>query len=508
MHQPEPSTRRIARNTLMLYLRTLLSVVVGLYTSRVVLQTLGVEDYGIYGLVGGIVSMLGFLNTSMAGATSRFIIYDLGLNDAENLKLTFNTAFQSHLVIAFVVVLFAETIGLWFVNNHLDIPQDRFFAANCIYQLSILSAVVGITQVPYSAVILAHEQMDVYAWLEILNVVLKLIIVWLLQLTSSDRLIYYGLLVFAVTILTRTIYRIFCRRHYPESHLSFVWHPEILRKMLSFTGWNLYYEASETVRLQGINILINRFFGVVLNASCGLASMVQGTCWVLGHNIIAAFRPQIIKQYAMCNYSRMQQFLNQALKFTLIIISFLFIPAIVEMPYLLHLWLGFLPPFVVAFCRIYLLDTFFGLINHIFNIGISAQGNVKAISIVSGTLKFLCLPLIYLLFYFSFSPACAYWCNLFCLMVIVVADCFILKTNVPHLHIRSLLFTCLVAFSIILGCSIAYIGFRYTLPDGFQYKVFAAFLFITLCALLSYLLLLDVSEKRVLHLYLFRKLIG
>ena len=169
MQQAEPSTRRIARNTLMLYLRTLLSVVVGLYTSRVVLQTLGIEDYGIYGLVGGIVSMLGFLNTSMAGATSRFITYDLGLDNAENLKQTFNAAFQSHLVIAFVVVLFAETFGLWFVNNQLDIPQDRFFAANCIYQLSILSAVIGITQAPYSAIILAHEQMDVYAWFEILN---------------------------------------------------------------------------------------------------------------------------------------------------------------------------------------------------------------------------------------------------------------------------------------------------------------------------------------------------
>ena len=286
-----------------------MSVVVGLYTSRVVLQTLGVEDYGIYGLIGGFVSMLGFLNTSMAGATSRFIIYDLGLDNAENLKHTFNAAFQSHLVIAFVVVLFAETFGLWFVNNHLDIPQDRFFAANCIYQLSILSAVIGITQAPYSAIILAHEQMDVYAWFEILNAVLKLFIVCLLQLASFDKLIFYGTLSFALSVLIRSIYRIYCHRFFPESHLCIEWHPQILRKMLSFTGWNLYYEASETVRLQGINILINRFFGVVLNASCGLASMVQGTCWVFGHNIIAAFRPQIIKQYAVSNYSRMQKFI-------------------------------------------------------------------------------------------------------------------------------------------------------------------------------------------------------
>ena len=229
MHQTEPSARRIARNTLMLYLRTLLSVVVGLYASRVVLRTLGVEDYGILWLVGGIVSMFCFLNTSMEGATSRFITYDLGLNNAENLKHTFNSSFQSHLIIAFIVIIFAETLGLWFVNTQLDIPQERFFAANCIYQLSILSAVIAITQAPYSAVILAHEQMDVYAWFEILNAILKLFIVWLLQLASFDKLIFYGILSFVVTVLIRSIYRIYCYRHYPESHLCLAWNPDLLR---------------------------------------------------------------------------------------------------------------------------------------------------------------------------------------------------------------------------------------------------------------------------------------
>ena len=318
MLQAEPSARRIARNTLMLYLRTLLSVVVGLYASRVVLRTLGVDDYGVLGLVGGIVSMLGFLNSSMAGATSRFITYDLGLGDPDQMKQTFNAAFQSHLIIAFIIVLLAETIGLWFINHQLEIPQKRYFAANCIYQLSIFSAFIGVTQAPYTAMILAHERMDVYARLEILNVALKLVIVWLLQLTTCDRLIFYAFLVFAVSLIVRGIYRIYCHRFFPESHLSFSWQPQMLRKMMSFTSWNLYYDASETIRLQGVNILINRFFGVVLNASFGLASMIQGTCWVLGNNITAAFRPQIIKQYAANHFSFMQQLMNQALKFTLL----------------------------------------------------------------------------------------------------------------------------------------------------------------------------------------------
>lgn len=508
MSQPETTTRRIAHNSLMLYLRMLLSVVVGLYTSRVVLQTLGVEDYGIYGLVGGIVAMMGFLNASMSSASSRFITYDLGLGNSELLKQTFNTAFQSHLIIAFVVVLFAETIGLWIVNNKLVIPQERLFAAHCIYQLSILSAFVSITQAPYSAVILSHEQMDIYAWLEILNVVLKLIIVWLLQLTTNDKLIFYSFLTFAVTVVIRSIYRFYCHRNYPESHLCMIWRPKILRKMLSFTGWTLYYDASETMRLQGVNILINRFFGILLNASCSLASMIQGICWILGHNIVSAFQPQIIKQYAIGNYPRMQQLMNQALKFTLIIISLFFIPVIVEMPYLLQLWLDHVPPFLVVFCRIYLLDTIFGLINHILNIGLLAQGNIKTICIVSGTLKFLCLPVIFLLFYYSFSPTWAYWCNLICLVFIVVTDFYLLKVQIPQLHIRPLLFTCMMAFSIILVCSIGYFIFRQALPIHVLNKLLAASFFIFSCIVLSYFLLLNNAEKRGLRVYLHEKING
>ena len=506
MQQAEPSARLIARNTLMLYLRTLLSVVVGLYVSRVVLRTLGAEDYGIYGLVGGIVSVFGFLNLSLAGATSRFITYDMGLGDTDQMKQTFNAAFQSHLIIAFIIVFLAETIGLWFVNHQLDIPQNRYFAANFIYQLSIFSAFIGITQAPYTALILAHEQMDVYAWLEVLNTVLKLVVVWLLQLTTNDRLIFYSILVFAISLLIRLIYRIYCLRHFPESHLSFFWRPQTLRKMLSFTGWNLYYDASETIRLQGVNILINRFYGVVLNASFGLASMIQGTCWILGNNITAAFRPQIIKQYAANHFSRLQRLMNQALKFTLVVVSLFYIPAIVEMPYLIQLWLGYMPPYLVVFCRIYLLDTIIGLINHIFQIGIHAQGDIKFISIISGTIKFLCLPVIYFLFHNSFSPAWAYWCNLFSLALIVVADVYVLKMNLAQIQIKSLLSTCLTSFLIIAFSSFFYIFFRATLPLGAPYKLLSALLFVALCSFLSYRFLLDSSEKRGFRMFLGEKL--
>lgn len=498
MLQTEPSNRRIARNTLMLYLRTLLSVVVGLYTSRVVLHTLGVEDYGIYGLVGGIVSMLGFLNASLAGATSRFITYDLGAGNFENLKQTFNTAFQSHLLIAFIIVLISETIGLWFVNYQLDIPQERHFAANCIYQLSILSAVIGITQAPYTAVVLAHEQMDVYAWLEILNAILKLIIVWILQLTSNDRLIFYGILVFAVTVLIRTLYRIFCHRHYPESHLCLVWNPAILRKMLSFTGWNLYADASVSVRQQGINILINRFFGVALNASCGLASMIQGIFWTLGYNVVAAFRPQIIKQYASGDFNRMMHLMGKALKITLVLLCLFSIPAIIEMPFLLQLWLNDVPAYTVVFCRILLLDNLLGIVNFIINLGVYAQGDIKRMSVASGIYKYLCLPIIFLLFHFAFSPAWAYWCNLICLVAIVATDFYFLNVQVPQIDVKFILGTFFKSLSLILLSTIGYIYLLSLFPDSL-FNRFICFLFYCLILVFSaYFFLLDKAEKRSL----------
>ena len=502
MHQLESSTRRIAHNTLMLYLRTLLSVVVGLYTSRVVLHALGVEDYGICGLVGGIVSMLGFLNASMAGATSRFITYDMGKGDAISLQQTFNTAFQGHLLIAFIIVLFSETIGLWFINYQLDIPQERYFAANCIYQLSILSAFIGITQAPYSAVILAHEKMDVYAWLEILNVFLKLIIVWLIQLTTHDRLIFYGLLVFAVTVLIRSIYRFYCHRHFPESHLCFVWNPEIFRKMLSFTGWNLYADASVSIRQQGINILINRFFGVALNASCGLASMIQGIFWTLGNNVVAAFRPQIIKQYASGDFIRMMHLMGQALKITLILLCLFSIPVIIEMPFLLQLWLKVVPAYTVVFCRILLLDNLLGIVNIIINLGVYAQGDIKKMSIASGTYKFLCLPVIFLLFHFALTPSWAYWCNLICLVVIVATDFYFLKLQVPQIDVKYIFEVFVKSFSLILLSTIGYLYLLFIFPDTLFSKFICFLFFIQILVLLAYFFLLDKAEKRSLVLFI------
>jgi O-antigen/teichoic acid export membrane protein len=471
---------------------------VGLYVSRVVLRILGVEDYGILGLVGGIVSMFGFLNVSMEGATSRFITYDLGLNNNESLKHTFNAAFQSHLIIAFIVVIFAETLGLWFVNTQLDIPHERFFAANCIYQLSILSAVIAITQVPYSAVILAHEQMDVYAWFEILNAFLKLFIVWLLQLAPYDKLIFYGILSFAVTVLIRTFYRIYCYRNYPESHLCLAWNPKILRKMFSFTGWNLYADASVTIRQQGVNILINRFFGVALNAACSIAAIVQGTVWTCGYYVLAAFRPQITKQYAKKNIVLMQQMMSNSLRFTLLFFLLVSVPAILCMPTLMRLWLGNVPEYAIIIAQILLIDNLFGLINHTFYIGLQSQGDIRKFSILNGTLKLLCLPCIFLLLRVAAHPAIPFAFNVVVLIAITYLNLRLLKGKIPQLDLKVLLWPMSLVFFLGVVCLFIVLPLHFYLKEGLLHFSSVSFTYIVLLTLGSYYLLFDKKERLIL----------
>ena len=267
MQDTTSNNKRIAKNTIMLYIRMFISMLVGLYTSRVVLATLGVEDYGIYGVVGGVVAMMGFLNASMSGATSRFLTFELGRGDKDRLAKTFSSALIVHIAIAIIVFILAETVGLWFLCNKLNIPEGRMEAAHWVYQFSILATMLSITQVPYNATIIAHEKMDVYAYMEILNVSLKLLIVYLLCIGNFDKLILYASLMLAVSILIMMVYRIYAIRQFPEAHFHWIWDKTYLRPLLSFSGWDLYGNACVIARQQGTNFLINIFYGVVFNLS-------------------------------------------------------------------------------------------------------------------------------------------------------------------------------------------------------------------------------------------------
>ena len=494
------TNQRIARNAVMLYIRMFLTMIVGLYTSRVVLNVLGVEDYGIYGVVGGIVAMMGFLNASMSGATSRFLTFELGRGDQKRLADTFSSALIVHMIIALIVLVVAETVGLWFLTHKLVIPAGRMPAAHWVFQLSILSTLFGITQVPYNATIIAHEKMDVYAYVEILNVTLKLLVVYLLTIGHFDKLILYAVLLCAVGLTTMLVYRIYCIRHFTESRFHWIWEKSILKPLLSFSVYDLYGNGCVTARQQGKNFLINIFFGVTYNAASSIATTVNGLILGLVWNVIQAFRPVIIKNFASNNLNEMQLNLNNALKYTLLLFGCIFVPLFLELPYLFQLWLVDVPELSVLFCRYSLVAGVIGIVNSIISISIHATGKIKALSFISGTLYLLTVPVVYLLFSSGFPIESAYQVSIICNVLLVAVNFMISKCLIRRLKIAKLLSSMLIALIVSLIASIPTFWTYSIMGPSIWRVIFISIVNILLVAILTYTMVFDRGlRSRINH---------
>lgn len=369
--------KKVAKNTVMLYIRMFFAMIVGIYTSRIVLQTLGVVDYGVYNVVGGIVAMLGFLNLSLGNATARFITVCIGENNVERLKKVFSTALILHIIIALIVAFVVETAGLWYLTNHLNIPINRVDAAFWVLQFSILSAMISITQVPYNSCVIAHESMDVFAYVEILNSFLKLVIVFFLTICDVDKLILYSILSLGVVVLIASIYRIYCKCKYEECVTRFVFDHSIAKDMIFFSGWNGLGTFSQYAETQGSNLVLNAFFGPIANAAAGLATTVNGIVVGFAGNICMAFNPPIIKSYSNKEWNNFNYLIVNSSKYSLAFFQMLMIPVIFEAPFLLNLWLGSVPQYVVIFMRLILIVAFFDLAARIVNTGIIASAQLK-----------------------------------------------------------------------------------------------------------------------------------
>ena len=379
----DSNKKRVAKNTLFLYFRMILIMVVSLYTSRVILAQLGIRDYGINNVVGGVVSMFAFLNSSMATATQRFLTYALGKGDRDRLRKTFAASMNIHIFIALVIVLLAETIGLWFVNAKLVIPQDRMFAANVVYQFSILSFCVNIIQVPYDAVLIAHEKMSIYAYISILETILKLVIVYMLSISPFDKLITYSILFFAVTLFIRFTYQIYCKKHYAESKFMLFWDKDLYRQMSGFAGWNLFGSLAWLCRNQGLNIILNLFFGPVVNAARGVANQVSGAVMNFISNFQTALNPQITKEYAVGQIKEMEKLAYLGIKFSYIILFILAFPLMLNIQFVLGIWLVKVPEWTSIFVILTLVDS---LVGNLFGVplmtSLSATGNIRNYQIV------------------------------------------------------------------------------------------------------------------------------
>lgn len=352
--QTSDNNKRIARNTLLLYIRMIFTMGVTLYTSRVILNTLGVEDYGIYNVAGGVISMFSFINVAIGTGTLRYITYQLGKNDLDKLQTVFSTCIQIHVLISFVTILLGETIGLWFLYEKLVIPEERFEAALWVYQCSILATVVNIMSTPYNSDIIAHEKMSAFAYISVLEVTLNLLIVYFLVIASFDKLKLYAILLLSVQLLIRYIYGRYCAKHFVESKYKHIRDKKLFREMMSFSGWNFFGAISGVVYTQGLNMLLNMFFGPIVNAARGIAVQVQGAIQQFVANFQTALNPQITKTYANGDFTAMHNLMFRSAKFSYYLLFLLTLPVILETNFILELWLGIVPEYTVIFLRIIL----------------------------------------------------------------------------------------------------------------------------------------------------------
>lgn len=406
--QTSDNNKRIAKNTLMLYIRMFFTMAVSLFTSRVILQTLGVEDYGINNVVGGVVTMFSFLNGAMASATQRYLNVDIAKGDAEHLKLSFRTSMQIHVLIALVIFVLAETVGLWFVLEKLVIPESRMVAALWVYQFSIIACMVGIVSIPYNADIIAHERMDAFAYISIMDVMLKLIIVYMLVVSPFDKLISYSALFLGVNLLDRFIYNLYCKRHFSEVNFSFKIDKPLFKEMSSFAGWSLWGNIAYVLFTQGLNMLLNMFFGPAVNAARGIAVQVQGVIQGFVANVQTAVNPQITKSYAQDNLRRMHKLMFTSSKFCFFLLFLIVLPFSLEANQILHVWLGVVPDHTVWFFRLIAFIMLTETLANPYIVANQATGKVKIYQAVCGGLLLLIVPVAYVVLKLGGNPESVY----------------------------------------------------------------------------------------------------
>lgn len=417
------NNKRIAKNTLFLYLRQLLVMLVSIYTSRVVLETLGVVDYGIYNVVGGVVVMLSFLNGTMASATQRFLSYEMGKGEEGNLQRVFAVTLQLHVVIALIVVLLAETVGLWLLYDKMQIPAGRFTAALAVYHCSVLSVVFTIMSVPYNAVIISHEHMSAFARISIIEVVLKLGIVYLLWLFVGDRLILYAVLMLLAAVLVRFIYMIYCKKHYFEVKYIHVYDRYLMREMLSFAGWNMLSNIVAMANTQGVNILLNIYFGPIVNAARGLAVQVQNAVSMFCMNLQMSVQPQMTKSYAAGLYPDAKKLMFRAALFSYYLLLMLALPLYLRMEEVLAIWLVDVPEHTAAFVRILISCNLLWAFTIPITNMINSTGCNRTANILHSVIVGMCLPLSYIAFKHGASPEVA----LFFMFLLEVISMFVRK---------------------------------------------------------------------------------
>lgn len=398
------NNKRIAKNTLLLYFRMLFLMLISLYTSRVILNALGIEDYGIYNVVGGVVTMFSLLSGTLSAAISRFITFELGRGNSDKLKKVFSCSVTIQVGIAFFIVLLAETVGLWFLNEKMVIPGDRLIAANWCYQFSLVTFVINLISVPYNATIIAHEKMSAFAYISILEAIGKLAVAWSITINPIDRLVFYAIMISVIAWIIRIVYGWYCKRHFEECSYHFIFDYVLLKEMFSFAGWNFIGASSSVLSTQGINVLLNLFGGPTVNAARAISVKVNAVVTGFVTNYMIALNPQITKSYANGDREYMFKLIFQGARLSYYILLLLSLPIIFNTHYILIVWLKLVPEHTDLFVKLVLVFAMSESISNPLITAMLATGNIRNYQIIVGGIQMMNLPISYLCLYYGAIP--------------------------------------------------------------------------------------------------------
>lgn len=426
----QSSNKTIAKNTIFLYFRMLLTMFVSLYTARVILNALGIEDYGLYNVIAGFIGMFSFINSALGTATSRFLTFELGSGNFEKLRNVFSTSFNTHLLLALIVILACETIGLWFVNNMLTIPEERLFASNVIYQYVIITIVLNFTQIPLNSMIISHERMNVYAYIGIFEAFAKLGIAYLVVVLPFDKLITLGTLYLLMAIVIYLFYHIYCKRHFPEYNFSLKYNKSIFQEMIRFSSWNFIGSLAWVLKNQGIVVLMNIFFSPVVNAAQAIAQQLANGLNAFVINFQTAMNPQIIKSYAIDDKKNVRQLIVFGSKYSFFLLLLITLPILIQTETILVWWLKTVPDYTAVFCKLILVIALIDSLSGPLGTAVSASGRIAKYQTWVGGLQLAILPVVYVFLKLGYSPEYAFYVSIAFLLATLIMRVYIVAPMV------------------------------------------------------------------------------
>ena len=443
-------------------------MIVSLYTSRVVLSVLGIEDFGIYDIVGGFVSMFAILSSALTSACARFLNYEMGKGNRVRLKVVFSSTVTIQYFLAVIIAILCETIGLWFLNVKMVIPSDRIIAANWCFQFSIFNFCMNLVTIPYRAAIVAHEQMKAFAYISIFEGLAKLMICYLILFSPFDRLIFYGLLLLLLQFIVRMTFQVFCYRHYQECHYQFVIDIPILKSLLSYSGWHFIGNSSGILKNHGVNIVLNLFFGPSINAAKGIANQVQHAVQGFAGNFMMALNPQITQSYAKGDLKFMFNLINKGSRYSFFMLFILSLPLIINADYILHLWLKNVPAYAVILSQLSLIEILISSLSNPLITAQNATGNVRNYQIIIGGIMLLNLPLSYVSLWLGANPLSVMWVAIVIEIICLIVRIYIIPIHIrefqPFLYVKEVIANC---FFVALFSSIMPIFLTFLLPQTF-----------------------------------------